>query len=49
MPPRPSTPQPGDVAPDFECVDHLGENIRLADLRGSRVVLFFYPKASTPG
>ena len=44
-----STPQLGDVAPDFSCVDHRGETISLADLRGHKVVLFFYPKASTPG
>ena len=42
-------PKLGDPAPDFECVDHRGDIVRLADLRGHNVVLFFYPKASTPG
>lgn len=39
----------GDVAPDFELLDSDGESFRLSDLRGKRVVLFFYPKADTPG
>ena len=42
-------PQPGDVAPDFDCPDHTGERVRLSELRGKKIVLFFYPKASTPG
>ena len=40
---------PGDVAPDFTAVDHHGNTVRLADLRGKTVVLWFYPKADTPG
>ena len=40
---------PGDVAPDFSLPDAQGRAIRLSDLRGSRVVLFFYPAAGTPG
>ena len=40
--------KPGDTAPDFEATDHLGRTVRLRDLRGRRVVLWFYPKASTP-
>ncbi len=40
---------PGTQAPAFEAVDHRGETVRLADLAGRRVVLWFYPKASTPG
>lgn len=39
----------GDVAPDFKARAHTGEEVRLADLRGSTVVMWFYPKADTPG
>jgi peroxiredoxin Q/BCP len=39
----------GSVAPPFEVPDHNGRTVRLADLRGQRVVLWFFPKASTPG
>jgi len=39
----------GDAAPDFEVTDHEGRNVRLSDLRGKKVVLWFYPKADTPG
>ena len=39
----------GTQAPEFEVLAHTGELIRLADLRGSRVLLWFYPKAATPG
>lgn len=41
--------KPGDKAPDFTCSDHLGHRVSLADLRGKTVVLWFYPKADTPG
>jgi peroxiredoxin Q/BCP len=41
--------QPGDVAPEFEVKDHNGETVRLSDLRGRKVLLWFYPKADTPG
>lgn len=40
---------PGDEAPDFELPDQDGDPVRLSDLRGRRVVLYFYPKADTPG
>lgn len=40
---------PGDTAPDFTGRDHLGNTVRLADFRGKFVVLWFYPKADTPG
>lgn len=40
---------PGESAPDFEALDHLGNHVRLRDLRGKKVVLWFYPKADTPG
>jgi peroxiredoxin len=39
----------GSPAPEFEVEDHLGAKVRLRDLRGKRVVLWFYPKAATPG
>jgi thioredoxin-dependent peroxiredoxin len=40
---------PGDAAPDFEAPDQDGAPFRLSTLRGSPVVLYFYPKADTPG
>ena len=40
---------PGDKAPDFVGRDHNGQTVKLADLRGKTVVLWFYPKANTPG
>lgn len=46
---RPNMLQVGSPAPDFEVQDHLGETVRLRELRGKRVVLWFYPKADTPG
>ena len=39
----------GQPAPDFEIPDQDGTPVRLSDLRGKRVVLYFYPKADTPG
>jgi peroxiredoxin Q/BCP len=39
----------GQPAPDFELPDQDGNPVRLSDLRGRRVVLYFYPKANTPG
>ncbi|HEX7301138.1 MAG TPA: thioredoxin-dependent thiol peroxidase [Solirubrobacteraceae bacterium] len=41
--------EPGQTAPDFELPDQDGNPVRLSDLRGQRVVLYFYPKANTPG
>jgi peroxiredoxin Q/BCP len=41
--------QAGDQAPDFELPDQNGEPVRLADLKGQTVVLYFYPRADTPG
>ena len=39
----------GDTAPDFELPSETGEKAKLSDLRGKRVVLFFYPKDNTSG
>ena len=41
--------EPGTPAPDFTLPDQDGSPVSLASLRGKRVVLFFYPKAMTPG
>ncbi len=39
----------GSSAPDFTLPDQHGKNVSLSGLRGRRVVLYFYPKADTPG
>jgi thioredoxin-dependent peroxiredoxin len=39
----------GDKAPDFNAKDQNGNDVKLADLGGQRVVLYFYPKDDTPG
>jgi thioredoxin-dependent peroxiredoxin len=39
----------GNTAPDFELPDQEGNLVKLSSLRGQPVVLYFYPKASTPG
>jgi thioredoxin-dependent peroxiredoxin len=39
----------GKPAPDFELQSESGENVRLSELRGKPVVLYFYPKDNTPG
>lgn len=41
--------QPGDDAPEFEALDDAGKTWRLQDLRGKKVILYFYPKDDTPG
>lgn len=41
--------KPGDKAPDFSATDHTGRKIALKDFSGSRLILYFYPKDSTPG
>jgi peroxiredoxin Q/BCP len=38
-----------DLAPDFQLPDDEGTMVRLSDLRGQRIVLYFYPRADTPG
>ncbi len=41
--------QIGDPAPDFTLPDQEGKSVSLADFRGQRVVIYFYPKDDTPG
>lgn len=41
--------EPGKKAPAFTLTDDAGDKIRLSDLQGSPVVLYFYPKDDTPG
>ena len=44
-----TTLQPGDRAPDFTLPDADGKEVALADLRGRKVIVYFYPAACTPG
>ena len=39
----------GDAAPNFSVKDHAGRTVELSGLRGKHAVLWFYPKADTPG
>jgi peroxiredoxin Q/BCP len=39
----------GDRAPAFTLVDQRGDKVKLSDFKGQRVVVYFYPKADTPG
>ena len=39
----------GQKAPDFTVTDDLGQKLKLSDLKGKKVVLYFYPKDDTPG
>ncbi len=41
--------KPGDPAPDFTALTHEGKEFSLSRLRGKKVLLWFYPKADTPG
>lgn len=41
--------QIGDKAPEFVLLSDENETVKLSDLRGQRVLIFFYPKADTPG
>ena len=40
---------PGDTAPDFTLTDDQGAQVSLSDLRGKKVIVYFYPAAMTPG
>jgi peroxiredoxin Q/BCP len=42
-------PKAGDEAPDFELLTDEGEKLCLSDMRGKTIVLYFYPRADTPG
>ena len=39
----------GDIAPEFTATTHEGQALSLSSLRGRKILLWFYPKASTPG
>jgi peroxiredoxin Q/BCP len=39
----------GQQAPEFQVPDHENHPVRLSDFRGRKVLLWFYPKADTPG
>jgi len=39
----------GEMAPDFELPNQNGDPVKMSDFRGKTIVLFFYPKADTPG
>jgi peroxiredoxin Q/BCP len=41
--------KPGDKAPAFNLVDQHGDKIRLSSFKGAKVLVYFYPKADTPG
>jgi peroxiredoxin Q/BCP len=40
---------PGDAAPEFQLPDQHGQTVNLADFRGQKLLVYFYPKADTPG
>jgi peroxiredoxin Q/BCP len=39
----------GDKAPEFSLPSHTGENVSLKDFKGKILILYFFPKADTPG
>jgi thioredoxin-dependent peroxiredoxin len=41
--------QPGDAAPAFTLLDQSESPVSLSDFKGRKVLLYFYPKADTPG
>lgn len=44
-----TTLKEGDKAPDFVSKDELGNTVKLSDYKGKKLVVFFYPRANTPG
>ena len=46
---RPTQLRVGDPAPDFTATSHTGANVSLKDYQGKKLVLWFYPRASTGG
>ena len=44
-----TTLKAGDKAPNFEVLDEQGNTVKLSDFKGKKLIVFFYPKASTPG
>lgn len=41
--------EPGDKAPTFALLNQAGEKVKLGDFKGRKVMIFFYPRANTPG
>ncbi|HEX2040539.1 MAG TPA: thioredoxin-dependent thiol peroxidase [Acidimicrobiales bacterium] len=41
--------KPGDKAPSFALLDQAGNKVKLADFKGRKLLVYFYPKADTPG
>ena len=39
----------GDKAPEFNLLNQFGNEVKLSDYKGKKIILYFYPKASTPG
>ena len=44
-----ATLKTGEKAPDFNLEDQNGRKVKLADFKGRKLLLYFYPKADTPG
>ena len=44
-----TTLKEGDKAPDFISKDELGNTVKFSDYKGKKLVVFFYPRANTPG
>lgn len=44
-----ASPEPGKSAPSITLLDQQGEKVKLSDLKGKTVLVYFYPKADTPG